>query len=188
MYLRMISPAISRVGKRRLAGAVRVGLAERLLEERPVHLPRQLHQRMAHVDDLVQPRPEKIVLAALATLSWLHRNPLGKSPLRRENHKTNLQGIRRPDHIFRQIGSPRRSRFRFKFNSFGNLHSAATAASAMNCDSHFLRSLTLIRYSVSNSPRGTNASRAASSACRPRPSAADISRSSPIGRMRSRKK
>jgi glyoxylate/hydroxypyruvate reductase A len=33
-----------------------------------------------------------------------------------------LQGIRRPDHIFRQIGSPPPSRFRFKFNSFGNLH------------------------------------------------------------------
>jgi hypothetical protein len=60
---------------------------------------------MAHVDDLIQSRTQQIALTAVAPLSRFHPIPLGKSPLRRENHKTNLQGIRRSDHIFRQIPS-----------------------------------------------------------------------------------
>jgi hypothetical protein len=30
---------------------------------------------MAHVDDLIQPRPEQVLLARLATLPWLHDSP-----------------------------------------------------------------------------------------------------------------
>jgi hypothetical protein len=46
-------------------------------------------------------------------------DPLGKSPLHRENHKPNLQGIPWPDHIFRQFKLLPNRRFRLNFNGFG---------------------------------------------------------------------
>jgi hypothetical protein len=61
--------------QRRLTGAIRIGLPERLLQEPPVHLLRQHHQRMAHVDDRIQPRAQKIALSAVAPLSRPHRIP-----------------------------------------------------------------------------------------------------------------
>jgi hypothetical protein len=70
----MISPAISRV-QRRLTRAVHIGLPERPLQKCPIRLARQLHQRMSQVDDLVQPRPEQVLLVRLATLVWLHSLP-----------------------------------------------------------------------------------------------------------------
>ncbi|MEI6536621.1 MAG: hypothetical protein WCN98_14845, partial [Verrucomicrobiaceae bacterium] len=38
-----------------------------------LHMHPNLHQLVAHVDDLVQPRPEQVLLAALACLPWFHR-------------------------------------------------------------------------------------------------------------------
>src|ERR1700757_4380812 len=39
-----------------------------LLQELPVDLTRQAHQRLAHVDDLIQRRPEQILLSLVARL------------------------------------------------------------------------------------------------------------------------
>jgi hypothetical protein len=68
--------------QRRLAWLVRIDRPEPLLKEPPVDRRRQLRQRMAQVDDLVAPRPEKIALPAVPTLLRPHRESL-PSPLRR---------------------------------------------------------------------------------------------------------
>src|SRR2546430_12825744 len=56
-------------------------------------LPRQLHQRVFHVDDLIKPRAEQILLAGLPSLAWSHR----KSPLHQraseKNHGLRFEGI-----------------------------------------------------------------------------------------------
>src|SRR6185295_19109667 len=49
--------------QRRLAGAILVNLAEFLFQKSPVDRPRQLRQRMIHVDDLIEPRTKHILLA-----------------------------------------------------------------------------------------------------------------------------
>ena len=48
--------------QRRLAVAGRVNLAQPPVEEAPVDLSGQPHQRMAHVDDPLQHRPEQVRL------------------------------------------------------------------------------------------------------------------------------
>src|SRR6516165_4844806 len=63
----------------RLARLVGVGRAELRFQKPPVDRPRQLHQRVVHVDDLIKPRAEQILLAGLPSLAWSHR----KSPLQR---------------------------------------------------------------------------------------------------------
>src|SRR6476620_8489868 len=60
---------------RRLTGAVRVDLPERLLDKRPVQLSRQRHQRMAHADVLIPPRAQQIALVRCRALSRPHRSP-----------------------------------------------------------------------------------------------------------------
>jgi len=60
--------------QRRLAGAVGVDRSELPLQEAPVDRPRQLHQRVAHVDDRVQPRAQKIGLSRLSPFLWSHRS------------------------------------------------------------------------------------------------------------------
>src|SRR4029077_11742240 len=57
------------------ARPVLVDRAEPLLEERPVDRPCQLHQRVAHIDDRVQPRAQKIGLPAVASFLRSHRSP-----------------------------------------------------------------------------------------------------------------
>src|SRR5471030_540265 len=59
--------------QRRMSGLVRIDHTEPTLEKPPVDGPGQLRQRVALVDDLVEPRPEKIVLPALPTLLRPHR-------------------------------------------------------------------------------------------------------------------
>jgi hypothetical protein len=46
-----------------------------LLQEAPIHLARQGHQLMVHVEDRVQARAQKITLPAIASLSRLHWIP-----------------------------------------------------------------------------------------------------------------
>jgi len=58
--------------QRRNAGPITVDLAEAALQEPPVDRLRQLHQLMAHVDDLVEPGAEQILRPRLAPLTWLH--------------------------------------------------------------------------------------------------------------------
>ena len=45
---------------------VGIDRAEPLLEEAPVDRPTELRQRVVHVDDLVEPRLEEIILPAAA--------------------------------------------------------------------------------------------------------------------------
>jgi hypothetical protein len=61
--------------QRRLAWAILVNRAESLFQKSPVDGPRQLHQRVIHVDDLIEPRTKQILLAALPPLPWPHQNP-----------------------------------------------------------------------------------------------------------------
>ena len=71
--------------QRRMARLVRIDRSEPLLEKPPVDRPAELRQRVAHVDDLVEPRPEQIVLSAVPPLLRPHRIAL--RPLtRRRNH------------------------------------------------------------------------------------------------------
>ncbi len=49
-------------------GAVGIHRTELLFQAPPVDRPRQLHQRVIHVDDLVEPRAKQILLAAFPPL------------------------------------------------------------------------------------------------------------------------
>src|SRR3954465_3830416 len=92
MCLRIANPAINRVGSGGGAGAppqkphqprrpgraarlVRIDRSELLLEEAPVDCPSELHHWMSEVDNLVEPRPEKIALARFPTLFRPHQSP-----------------------------------------------------------------------------------------------------------------
>jgi hypothetical protein len=48
--------------QRRLAGVIRVDLAELDADQPPVDLPAEPHQLVVHVDDLIEPRPKQIFL------------------------------------------------------------------------------------------------------------------------------
>jgi hypothetical protein len=61
--------------QRRPAGVVVVNLAEPLFQKAPVHGAPQRHKRMLHVDDLIEPGAEQILLSGLATLWWPHQMP-----------------------------------------------------------------------------------------------------------------
>jgi choline dehydrogenase-like flavoprotein len=54
--------------QRRPAGIIGVNLVEPLFHESPIHCPPQRHQRMFHVDDLIEPRAKKILLSRPAPL------------------------------------------------------------------------------------------------------------------------
>src|SRR5438445_11950347 len=56
----------------------------------PDRLPSQLHQRVFHVDDLIKPRAEQILLAGLPSLAWSHR----KSPLHQREREESWLAIR----------------------------------------------------------------------------------------------
>jgi hypothetical protein len=76
--------------QRRLSVSRRVDLAEAPVEETPVDLPRQAHQRVAHVDDRFQGRPEQVRLPIVAR--FRHLDPLAES-MRESNQKTAKCGI-----------------------------------------------------------------------------------------------
>ena len=61
--------------QRRLAWTVGIDRAAPLFQKPPVDRCGELRQRMAGVDDLVEPRPEKIVLSAIPTLLRPHPEP-----------------------------------------------------------------------------------------------------------------
>ena len=67
-------------GQRRPAGIIVVELAEARLEKAPVDRARERHQRVSQVDDLIEPRPEQIRLATLASLLRSHRQNHPASP------------------------------------------------------------------------------------------------------------
>ena len=59
--------------QRRMADLVGIDRAEPLLEEAPIDRPTELRQRVVHVDDLVEPRLEEIILPAVPPLPGPHR-------------------------------------------------------------------------------------------------------------------
>jgi hypothetical protein len=58
----------------RHAGTIAVDRAASLLDEAPRDRMRELHQLVPHVDDLVEPGAEQVLLARLAPFPWLHAN------------------------------------------------------------------------------------------------------------------
>ena len=92
--------------QRRMAGAGLVDPAELPIEETPIDPLRQPHQRMAHVDDLVQRRPEQLLLTIIPRLR--HRVPQAAIPRRIEseiarNGNRKMQESRCLDAAFLQI-------------------------------------------------------------------------------------
>ena len=76
------------------------------LEETPVDRPAELRQRVIHVDDLVEPRPEKIVLPAVPPLPGPHRITLRQAGGETESRPIapiNLQEIKPTDAAFLQM-------------------------------------------------------------------------------------
>jgi hypothetical protein len=91
--------------QRRMAGIIGVDLAEATFQEPPIHRPRQLRQRMIHVDDLIEPGAKQILLARLTPFPWPHLVPR-RSRDTTENHESNLQGIPFRINDLRQIQLP----------------------------------------------------------------------------------
>src|ERR1700722_2341424 len=71
--------------QRRMPGLVPIDRAEPLLEKAPVDRPTEFRQRVIPVDDLVEPRPEKIALSAVPPLPGPHRI-ISVKPTERQNH------------------------------------------------------------------------------------------------------
>jgi hypothetical protein len=100
--------------QRRMPGLVRIDRAEPFLEKAPVDRPTKLRQRVIPVDDLVEPRPEEIVLSAVATLLGPHRITLRQADGEtesRQNAPINLQEIKLTAATFLQmqrIADPRK--------------------------------------------------------------------------------
>jgi Transposase IS66 family len=102
------------------ARLVLVDRAEPLLEERPVDRPRQLHQRVVHGDDRIEPRAQQIALSGVASFLWSH------TFLRRENgittrdswesRKRNLHAFGPPSPESLQSRSPSRPENRLSLN------------------------------------------------------------------------
>jgi hypothetical protein len=105
----------------RVAGIVGKDLAEATFQEPPIHGPRQLRQRMVHVDDLIEPGAKQILLARLTPFPWPHL-VLRRSRDTTENHESNLQGIPFRINDFWQIQLPRLANLRFQINGLGILH------------------------------------------------------------------
>lgn len=73
--------------QRWMAGIICVDLAEAPFQKRPIQRPRQLRQRMIHVDDLIEPGAKQILLARLPPFPWLHL-VLRRSRDKTENHES----------------------------------------------------------------------------------------------------
>ena len=92
--------------QRRMSGLVGIDRAEPLLEKAPVDRPAELRQRVIHVDDLVEPGPEEIVLPAVPPLPGPHRITLRQADGETEsrpNAPINLQEIKPTDAAFLQM-------------------------------------------------------------------------------------
>src|SRR5262249_8476142 len=106
----------------------------------PVDRPRQLHQRVVHVDDLIKPRAEQILLAGLPSLAWSHRKSPLYQPEREEsrlairgNPRNNLQGNRPPMAKNRQIRLLERAQSSSPFNSVRILHERLNCSESAPC-------------------------------------------------------
>jgi hypothetical protein len=91
--------------QRRVSSLVGIDRPEPILEEAPVDRPAKLGQRVVHVDDLIEPRPEEIVLPAVPPLPGPHRITLRQADGETEsrpNAPINLQEITPIDAAFLQ--------------------------------------------------------------------------------------
>ena len=79
--------------QRRLTRLVGVDRPEPFFQKTPVDRPRQLHQRVVHVDDLIKPRAEQILLAGLPSLAWSHRKFLRFISSSERNYSLRFEGI-----------------------------------------------------------------------------------------------
>jgi hypothetical protein len=92
--------------QRRMSDLVGIDRAETLLEEAPGNRPTELRQRVVHVDDLVEPRLEEIILPAVPPLLGPHRITLRQADGETEsrpNAPINLQEIKLTAAAFLQI-------------------------------------------------------------------------------------
>jgi hypothetical protein len=92
--------------QRRMPRLVRIDRAEPFLEKAPVNRPTELRQRVIPGDDLVEPRPEEIVLSAVATLLGPHRITLRQADGEtesRQNAPINLKEIKLTAATFLQM-------------------------------------------------------------------------------------
>ena len=64
-----------------------------MLQKTPIHLPRQFRKRVVQIDDLVEPRPEKIVLSTVWPLIRKHRNLRLKASSETGNHSDSIKSI-----------------------------------------------------------------------------------------------
>jgi hypothetical protein len=106
--------------QRRSARRVLVDRTEPFLEHWPINRPRQLYQRMVHVDHRVEPRSQQIALARFPSFLWSHQ-PLAKQS-RPQNHNLNLQGIPLRNASFWQTRLAVHRHFRFKIRLLSVLH------------------------------------------------------------------
>src|SRR5271163_1882440 len=65
--------------QRRTAGFVGVNRTQLLPQEPPIDRPREPHQRMIEIDDLIEPRAKQILRAGLSPLLRSHVRPLSRS-------------------------------------------------------------------------------------------------------------
>src|SRR5262249_51416297 len=100
--------------------------------------PRQLHQRVVHVDDLIKPRAEQILLAGLPSLAWSHR----KSPLHQPEREESRLAIRGnpQNRICKKIALQRPKTGKFDYLSEPN-HPAHSMAFKFFTDDDFVREM-----------------------------------------------
>jgi Methyltransferase domain len=120
--------------QRRLARFVGVHRPERILQKTPIDRPPQLHQRVFHVDDLIKPRAEQILLAGLPSLAWSHR----KSPLHQREREESWLAIRGnpQNRIRKEIALQRPKTGKFDYLSQPN-HPAHSIAFKFFTDDYF---------------------------------------------------
>ena len=119
--------------QRRPADTVLVDGTELAVQESPVDRPRQPHQRVIHIDDLIEPRAKQILLAALPPFPWPHRT-LRQRVQGREITAAKFEGIPnanlqenpRQDPQFRQIPSPGILPSSLPLRRFGIFHGRLT--------------------------------------------------------------
>jgi hypothetical protein len=86
-----------------MPSSVRIGRSEPVLEKPPVDRIAELHKRVSDIDDLVEPRPEQIVLSTLPPLLRPHRIALRPLMRAKESRPTGLRNLQDNDRSNRQI-------------------------------------------------------------------------------------
>jgi len=102
----------------RPAGLVLVDRPELPLEEGPVDRPRQLRQRMVHIDDGVQPRAQQISLSrrSFGRITSSNATTQSRLAIRRNPQKTKLQAFEPPRSESLQSQMPSRPENRLPLN------------------------------------------------------------------------